>query len=114
MAADDGRGERVSHGAAAGVALTVATWNIHGGVGSDGRYSPQRVVDVLCEMNADIVALQEVASQQAHANFLHEIEKATGYHVVAGVLRQRRGSDFGNAILSRFPVRSVEHVDLAV
>jgi len=96
------------------VALKAATWNIHRGVGRDGLYSPARIVDVLKEIGADIVALQEVASQQAHENLLREIEQATGYHVVAGVLRQRRGSDFGNAILSRYPVRSVEHLDLAV
>ena len=96
------------------VGLSVATWNIHGAVGTDGRYSPDRIVGVLNEIGADIVALQEVASQQAHENFLRDLERATGYHVVAGVLRQRRGHDFGNASLSRFPVKSVEHIDLAV
>jgi endonuclease/exonuclease/phosphatase family metal-dependent hydrolase len=95
-------------------ALRVATWNIHGAVGTDGRYAPSRVVDVLHEIGADIVALQEVASVQAHANFLRELEQATGYGIVAGLLRQRRGSDFGNAVLSRYPVSSVRHLDLAI
>jgi endonuclease/exonuclease/phosphatase family metal-dependent hydrolase len=94
--------------------LTAATWNIHGGVGTDGRYAPERIVDVLKEIDADIVALQEVASQQAHENFLRDLERATGFHLVAGLLRQRRGSDFGNAVLSRYPVQSVEHIDLCV
>lgn len=100
--------------AASTSALRVATWNIHGAVGGDGRYSPARVVGVLQEIDADIVALQEVASQEAHTSFLADLERETGYHVVAGLLRQRHGSDFGNAILSRFPVRSVERLDLAV
>jgi endonuclease/exonuclease/phosphatase family metal-dependent hydrolase len=94
--------------------LRVATWNIHGAIGTDARYAPQRIVDVLKEIDADIVALQEVASEQAHANFLIDLERETGYHVVAGLLRQHRGSDFGNAVLSKFPVHSVEHLDLAV
>jgi endonuclease/exonuclease/phosphatase family metal-dependent hydrolase len=94
--------------------LRVATWNIHGAVGADGRYVPDRVVGVLQEIDADIVALQEVASEEAHTSFLADLERDTGYHVVAGLLRQRHGSDFGNAVLSRFPVRSVEHLDLAV
>ena len=94
--------------------LTAATWNIHGGVGTDGRYAPERIVDVLKEIDADIVALQEVASEQAHENFLRDLERATGFHLVAGLLRQRRGSDFGNAVLSRYPVQSVEHIDLCV
>jgi endonuclease/exonuclease/phosphatase family metal-dependent hydrolase len=94
--------------------LRVATWNIHAGIGADRRYDARRIVDVLKEMGADVVALQEVASQEAHADFLHELERETGYHIVAGLLRQRHGSDFGNAILSRFPVRTVSHLDLAV
>jgi endonuclease/exonuclease/phosphatase family metal-dependent hydrolase len=95
-------------------ALRVATWNIHGAIGSDGRYAPDRIVGVLQEIGADVVALQEVASQEAHTSFLADLERETGYHVVAGLLRQRHGTDFGNAILSRFPVRSVERLDLAV
>jgi len=109
--------ERVApaSGARRGVAaLTAATWNIHGAIGADGRYAPGRIVDVLREIDADVVALQEVASQQAHAHFLHDLERETGYHVVAGLLRQHRGSDFGNAVLSKFPVRSVDRLDLAV
>jgi endonuclease/exonuclease/phosphatase family metal-dependent hydrolase len=100
--------------AAAMATLRVATWNIHGAVGADGRYLPARVVGVLREIDADIVALQEVASEEAHTSFLADLERDTGYHVVAGLLRQRHGSDFGNAVLSWFPVRSVEHLDLAV
>jgi len=99
---------------AATLTLTVATWNIHGAIGRDGRYLPARIVDVLGQIDADIVALQEVASAQAHSDFLVELERATGYHVVAGLLRQRRGSDFGNAVLSRFPVQSVQRLDLAI
>jgi len=94
--------------------LVVATWNIHGAVGTDGRYAPERVVAVLREIGADIVALQEVASAQTHENFLRDLEQATGYGIVAGLLRQRQGSDFGNAVLSRYPVASVRHLDLAV
>ncbi|HEX2390247.1 MAG TPA: endonuclease/exonuclease/phosphatase family protein, partial [Casimicrobiaceae bacterium] len=95
-------------------ALTVATWNIHGAIGADGRYAPTRIVDVLREVDADIVALQEVASEQAHENFLRDLERETGFHVAAGLLRQRHGDDFGNALLSRYPVQSVEHLDLTV
>jgi len=94
--------------------LVVATWNIHGAVGTDGRYAPERVVAVLREIGADIVALQEVASAQAHENFLRDLERATGYGIVAGLLRQRHGSDFGNAVLSRYPVASVRHLDLTI
>jgi endonuclease/exonuclease/phosphatase family metal-dependent hydrolase len=114
MAVEELIATRTARAAVASKALTVATWNIHGAVGTDGRYAPGRIVDVLHEIDADIVALQEVASVQAHENFLVDLERATGFHLAAGLLRQRRGSDFGNAVLSRYPVKSVEHLDLAI
>ncbi len=39
--------------------IRVASYNIHKCVGTDRRRSPQRILDVLAEINADIVALQE-------------------------------------------------------
>jgi endonuclease/exonuclease/phosphatase family metal-dependent hydrolase len=39
--------------------LRVATYNIHKSVGTDRRRDPDRIVEVLAELNADIVALQE-------------------------------------------------------
>lgn len=39
--------------------LKVATYNIHKGVGTDGRRDPERIMTVLHELGADVVALQE-------------------------------------------------------
>ena len=39
--------------------LTVASYNIHKGVGSDGRLAPMRILDVLDEIDADVALLQE-------------------------------------------------------
>lgn len=39
--------------------LTFASYNIHKGVGSDGRRDPERVLAVLREIDADVIALQE-------------------------------------------------------
>ncbi len=94
--------------------LCAATWNIHGAVGSDRRYSSARIIDVLRELAADVVALQEVPVLGAHDDFLVELEKATGYHVAAGPLFARRGTEFGNAILSRRAFDRVAHLDLTV
>src|SRR5438270_12946107 len=41
------------------VTLTVASYNVRKAVGTDRRRDPQRVLDVLHEIDADIVALQE-------------------------------------------------------
>lgn len=94
--------------------VRVATWNIHGGIGRDGRYDAARIVEVLHELNSDIVALQEVASLELHGEFLTELTQTTGFHVVAGPTLSRSGSDYGNALLSRFPIDHVDRIDLAV
>ena len=39
--------------------LTFASYNIHKGVGNDGRRDPERVLAVLRELDADVIALQE-------------------------------------------------------
>jgi endonuclease/exonuclease/phosphatase family metal-dependent hydrolase len=39
--------------------LTLASWNIHKAVGSDGRRDPERILAVLEETRADIAILQE-------------------------------------------------------
>jgi endonuclease/exonuclease/phosphatase family metal-dependent hydrolase len=39
--------------------LKVASYNIHKGVGLDRLRRPERIVEVLCELDADIIALQE-------------------------------------------------------
>jgi endonuclease/exonuclease/phosphatase family metal-dependent hydrolase len=41
------------------VQLKFASYNIHKGVGADGRRDPDRIVSVLRELDADVIALQE-------------------------------------------------------
>lgn len=48
-------GQRVSNGPI----ITVASYNVRKAIGTDRRRDPQRVLDVLHEIDADIVALQE-------------------------------------------------------
>ena len=39
--------------------ISVASYNIHKCVGSDGKFDPARIISVLLELDADVVALQE-------------------------------------------------------
>ena len=39
--------------------LTFASYNIHKAVGVDGRFDPDRIIRVLRELHADVIALQE-------------------------------------------------------
>jgi endonuclease/exonuclease/phosphatase family metal-dependent hydrolase len=94
----------------------VATYNIHGCVGMDRRYAPDRVAAVVNELGAEVVGLQEVDTRRPQHENLHQldyIEKVTGLTAVAGAnIREARG-DYGNALLSAWPVAAVRRHDLS-
>jgi endonuclease/exonuclease/phosphatase family metal-dependent hydrolase len=94
--------------------LRVATWNVHSGVGRDRRYDPARIAAVVIETGADVIALQEVGSRDASDLMLGTLTSRTGFHAVDGWTLQRRGCDFGNAVLSRFPIAESARLDLTV
>ncbi len=93
----------------------IATYNTHKCRGMDGRIRPHRVGQVLQELDADIIALQEIMSlsggrrEQNQAQYLAD---AVGFDYRMGETRQYRGAAYGNVILTRFPIREVEAYDL--
>jgi endonuclease/exonuclease/phosphatase family metal-dependent hydrolase len=97
------------------VTFRIATYNVHRAVGADGLTDPARIVRVVEELNADVVALQEVGFRPGEPGHLLELlQDATSMHVVEGVtLRDERGH-YGNALLSRLALRDVRRLDLTV
>jgi endonuclease/exonuclease/phosphatase family metal-dependent hydrolase len=94
--------------------VTLATYNIHGAVGRDGRFSPERVADVLHEIDADIIALQEVPLGGGETpNVLAELKQATGFDAAEGPACDSPECRYGNAVLSRYPILSVRAIDLS-
>lgn len=94
--------------------LSVATYNIHGAVGTDGKFSPARVADVLLEIGSDIVALQEVPLGGAHMpNVLAILQEATGFYAVEGPTFRVSGRRYGNAVLSRYPITGTRTIDIS-
>lgn len=96
--------------------LRVATYNIHKCRGLDGRVRPERIAQVLEEVDADIVALQEVVGREGKSRkhdqaryFAEEL----GYHGELGENRLHRGSPYGNLLLSRLPVISTQNHDIS-
>lgn len=94
--------------------IRIASYNTHGGVGRDGHFVPKRVADVLKEMDADIVALQEVESRRTGFDMLAFLKKEMGFDAIAGPTLLRNGADYGNGLLTRFRVLSFKRLDLCV
>jgi endonuclease/exonuclease/phosphatase family metal-dependent hydrolase len=102
----------VSHDAS--LALRIATYNIHRSRGLDRRTRPDRVAAVLRETGADIVALQEVVGAGPKgASQIESIGAALGMGWVMASVRQLRSHQFGNAVLSRFPITAHIQHDLS-
>ncbi len=75
---------------------------------------PMRIAEVIRELDADIVALQEViGAGPAGAGQAEEIGAATGMGWVMASVRQLRTHLFGNVVLSRFPIVHHSQYDLS-
>jgi endonuclease/exonuclease/phosphatase family metal-dependent hydrolase len=95
--------------------MRIATWNLHEAVGVDGRCLPVRIARVLAELDADIVALQEFSPRRSTLDELSaELEHAAGASLVVMPTFLKRGRVFGNALLCRVPIVSVEARELAL
>ena len=94
--------------------LRVVTYNIHRCRGIDRRTRPDRVAAVLSAVDADVVALQEVIGSGPRGNSqIEEIGAALGMGWVMAPARQLRGHQFGNAVLSRLPIKHHVSHDLS-
>ncbi|HTD55436.1 MAG TPA: endonuclease/exonuclease/phosphatase family protein [Silvibacterium sp.] len=88
--------------------LRVATYNIHKCRGFDGKTLPSRIIDVIRELEADLLCLQEVVNAPGVRPIYdqaHEISKAfPEYEWSFGANRPLRGGTYGNMTLARRPI----------
>ena len=96
--------------------LTFASYNIHKAIGGDGKRNPTRILDVIDELDADIIALQEVdirfGDRQSVLD-LQDIEQRN-WQVAALPTKPQSLGWHGNAILvrNRIEILEIESEDL--
>jgi endonuclease/exonuclease/phosphatase family metal-dependent hydrolase len=94
----------------------IASYNVHKCVGTDGRFDPERIVRVIQEIDADIIALQEADSRFGERTGLLDLtrlERESGLVAVpiAGVTKAHGWH--GNVVLFRQgTVRDVHQIKL--
>jgi endonuclease/exonuclease/phosphatase family metal-dependent hydrolase len=93
--------------------LRVASYNVHGCRGADGRRDVGRIVRILREIDADVIGLQEVESRHGRSE-VDQAEKfaaALGMACIEGpLLHHAQRGWFGNALLTRLEVQAVQRV----
>lgn len=85
----------------------VMTYNIHHGEGTDGKIDLLRIVEVIQREGADLVALQEVdrrVQRTQRRDLPEELAALTGMTCVFSNNFHFQGGEYGNAVLTRFPV----------
>jgi len=87
--------------------VRVLTYNIHHGAGTDGRIDLARLAAVIRQAAPDVVALQEVdrlVSRSGGVDQASELARLTGLDMRFGRTISLQGGEYGNAVLSRWPI----------
>lgn len=99
--------------ARASLRLSVLSYNIHHGEGVDGHHDLERIANVIRSVSPDLVALQEVDRNTLRSMSVDQPERLaqlTQMNVVFGKNIELGDGQYGNAVLSRFPIhRHLNH-----
>ena len=97
--------------------IRIATYNIHTGIGMDGAFDIERIINVLEEIQPDIVAIQEVSTDPSICHGINPVaslQKHFGPYISAAAsLIGSRGNHYGNLLLSRYPITKSSSADLS-
>lgn len=108
--------EETQSGPARRSTVRVMTWNIHGGVGLDGKRDLERIVAVARRHDPDIVALQEVGSRKGapgSAEAFAFLAGALGNHATESRVVTAPDGNYGHAVISRWPFATLCCHDLS-
>lgn len=92
--------------------LVVASWNVHRFVGTDGVRDVTRVARIVNELQAHVVALQEVDFDGDCDEPKELLDAVPGYALFAAPISRRDGARHGNVLLTRLPIESARRICL--
>ena len=87
--------------------MRVMSYNIHHGRGMDGEVDLDRVAKLINDWSPDLVALQEVDNVTSRSNYMNEtdtLSSKTKMFSVFGKNINVFSGEYGNAILSKYPI----------
>src|SRR5690606_14987157 len=87
--------------------VRVMAYNIHHCLGIDGELDVERIAGVINAANPDLVTLQEVDNRTERSDRVDqaaELGRLTGMHARFGRAIDHQGGEYGQAILSRWPI----------
>ena len=92
----------------------IATYNVHrwAGVRGGRAWAPEKAAAVIAELDAEVIALQEVLRPYNGATPLEAVADRLGFHLAFVCTRMHQRGELGNAILSRWPIAAACAVDL--
>ena len=100
--------------------LRILSYNIHKCIGGvDRRYEPGRVADVIRGLDTDVLMLQEVDAGVSRSRGDKQVELlgdelGMPYRTWYPNVEVRGGGQYGNAILSRYPIIESTNIDLTL
>ena len=100
--------------------IRALTYNVHKCIGGlDRRYDLERVVETIAHYDPDIALLQEVdrgAKRSKGDDQAVMLAEALGFshRCWFSNVKVRSGGEYGNAILSKFPIVSSENIDITI
>lgn len=92
--------------------MRVMTYNIRGGWGMNGQWSTERIAEVVLDQSPDILCLQEVHQRLPQSRFVDQpgrLQKALGLPVVFQANLRLGIGGYGLALVSRYPVNTVQN-----
>ena len=98
------------------VRFRIASYNTHKCRGIHGTISPDRVIRVIEELDADILCLQEIVDTQTRTEKFDQARRIAEafphLHVAFGKTRPLYGGRYGNMLLTRYPILEAHTHDI--